>query len=778
LVQYGRLHTHDIARGLVVVYRRLVTVLPIVPGAPSAYILTPIFLVSGIRPLSALLICFSILSSSLIFRVMLGKRSLYVDDEMFAYVTLVSGIGFLSGLGLIAVGQMLALSVGVAALIVAACVCASKHFRARLQQIESSTISAGDLSIGLSAALFFLGWQSLGFLFAALLLSRCIRSLSAVKFALTTSKAVVALGYLLSFWAEKSMASQYWLSADQLFRTTIAAGLSTWGYTDFAGAVGTTLNYQWLGESTAGVIARFSLASAAEGTAVITPAIGLHVSALALRKIATQLEFEPKVAVIGTFITILLCKEFEVFSIGSLWGLSLFLIAVSIINQIILGTKQVEWPARGPSVSLVLLTPFVTLAQSTLGLLLLVMTGLIGAYYLIRRRKIALYFIAICTTQLSVILILRTTLLVDGLTVVYTPTFSPNNILQFRGLNLYNGDNRVFVVVVSVLFLMLLTQTGAGFLLLDKRRLTNPVFRIGMTASVIAGLLLANGVAIGGSESQQSRFLSPLVVLVTLVSSLLIVEELTRLRAHRSPGSTGWLSFAMLIATLLLVTVLGVAIYSMEWSMERSFGIALMVVLGQLIFVTLWFTRHKSSSRGHVRPFTLAVSLLALMFMSHARNISNLVDLQASAKAPSREVEFLGSRGTRDCLAEIRENTSRETIIATNWFRTPPPSRRPKYFLVSAWTERRVFLDGPEYVRNTTGGITGDNSRGLLWLDERYQATDNFAERASGEAYEVLRAADVEYFVFETYMPAPPTWEPYAEVIFERDSCKILKLRT
>jgi len=170
--------------------------------------------------------------------------------------------------------------------------------------------------------------------------------------------------------------------------------------------------------------------------------------------------------------------------------------------------------------------------------------------------------------------------------------------------------------------------------------------------------------------------------------------------------------------------------------------------------------------------------LIGVLVFASGRTLSHLVDLHRTAADTKRAAEFTGGPQAQECFSEIRLATPKSAVVASNWFRTPTETRSAKNFMVSAWTERRVFLDGPEYIRYWVNAPKDVVDPTYDWVDNRYQATDDFAERATEESFRVLRAANVEYFVIETFMPMPATWEPYAEVIFEREPCKVLKLRT
>lgn len=263
---------------------------------------------------------------------------------------------------------------------------------------------------------------------------------------------------------------------------------------------------------------------------------------------------------------------------------------------------------------------------------------------------------------------------------------------------------------------------------------------------------------------------------MTFVSTALVLESLSRektldkFRRNKVPG-------AVLTTVTVALVVAYHQIYGAPWSPKRSVSIALIILGGQAMALVAWWMFAHGPLRSPNRKLVGIATFGCISLLANGRNLGNVLEYQLTATDSARAAEFVGSPSTQDCLNEVRRVADEDTIIASNWFRTPPPARRPKNFLVSAYTERRTYLDGPEYVGYFVDESSAISTSSDNWLDDRYQATDNFAERASKDAYDLLRTANVEYFVFETYMPAPPTWAPYADVIFERDSCKILKLR-
>jgi len=63
-------------------------------------------------------------------------------------------------------------------------------------------------------------------------------------------------------------------------------------------------------------------------------------------------------------------------------------------------------------------------------------------------------------------------------------------------------------------------------------------------------------------------------------------------------------------------------------------------------------------------------------------------------RGPTPTEVMIGSDPTRSCLEWIRSNTSSDDVIATNIFDPISLPASEKLYLVSAWTKRRVWIDG------------------------------------------------------------------------------------
>lgn len=745
-----------------------------VPGASGVVAIAPILLLAGVQFRAVAIVSLVMFVTASALRASPRLAPVSAEDENIAFAIVVTLIGLLNALGQELLSLLVMFLVLVFAIFSASLVALRNKTHGNRQILQTVRANVRtDYAVGLAMGLFLLGWQSIGYYAVAIAIASMAHRRLRSRISAVLGGLVVLAGTGLSFRASQDSLGQYWLSADQLFRSTIAAGLSRWGYTDFSGAVGSTIKYQWLGEATAGVVARYSLSSAADGVSKVLPALGLLVSLSAFRKIGAQLAFDQRITALSGLLTIVVCKEFELYSVGSLWGFSLFLIGLSVIGRQVASQNRSGW---GTSLTLVLVTPLITLSQSTLGLHFVVLTMISASIELTRRRQHLFNSLLVVSLQVLSIVLLRATLLENSDSAVYDPRVSIRNVLQFRGLNIYLGENPYFIAGVSILFLLLLSQSGAGLVLLRNRRLSRQVLWSMLAAPTVSSLVLSNTFSIGGVESQQSRFLSPLVVVVTFVSALLIFEQLFKVISREQLSPVARVMVCLVLSVTAIALVVNYKVFNAAWSWDRTAAVALLVLMGQGVLVVI-VALERRRTKGFTDSLLLALSLLGVLLVSHGRDVASLVEVQQTAGAAERTFEFVGTVGTRDCLAEVRKISDRDAVIASNWFRNPPPASSPKYFLVSAWTERRLYIDGPMYVSNTTGGLTHSPEEDSDWIEFRAEISDEFAEQGTKESHDALVSSGVKYFVVNAQRPTASTWIPFADVVLERDTCKVLKLR-
>ena len=615
-----------------------------------------------------------------------------------------------------------------------------------------------------SAAVTALGWSSLFYYSLALVLvlvtQRWIKG--GIKHALSLS--LVGIGSIASWSMRRQNEGQFWISYDQLFRSSIAEGLPKWGRNDFIAANGTSFSYHWLGEATSGVIARLADFSAIEGVVKVLPTLAVVLAISALVQLGIRLGFSRNEVLAASLLTIFLCHEFQIYSIGSLWGFVIFLIGLDSIERFRRETSGGVSTRLLLSIVLSSVTVVLTLTQSTLGLYFVVLTTVLLGATTLKTRRLRSDFMAVIFVQSLMIYLLRITLLAGKEGNAWQPSVSVRNVLQFRGLDLYFGDQWIIVAVTSVLLLISICQMLSGLCLISWRQFQSHETFLLFGAIVASSLVLANLFSIGGGSAQQARFLSPLVVFGTFISFLLVIGEVANHPFRNMVGPS-------LAATAGAMIIVGMLIYGAEAvhvqriSLQRSIGVALFVTGIQLTLLGLWVLRRRTYDKLVTRYF-ITLLIGGLIFVGHSRVLSKVNNSLPRSIDRQREEVFTGTTETQECLKFVRDETPTDSIVASNWIRIPHPSRQEKYFLITARTERRAYVDGPLYVLYPPP----------KWLEDRVSTIYEFAESATETAFNALQQANVSIFIVNKEEETATNWEPYATLIFERSTCLVLQL--
>lgn len=623
-------------------------------------------------------------------------------------------------------------------------------------------------AFAISGVLYVNGWVSLGLYSAALGIILVLRCKQVQRFGPMVSLTLFGLGLGASYRQNQFHLGQYWLSYDQLFRSALADGLSTWGTHDNMAATGTTIRYHWLGEASAGVLGRLTSITPTDSVTKVFPILGISLCLVALQQIGTKLKFHRFVVTTCSATTILLIHQFEVYSIGSLWGAGLFLVGLNTSLSIYQQANENQWGLRTPLGSIFLLTPLITMTQATLGLYFTCLNLLLVVVVFFHLRRISKALLYGSVIQVAILLALQKTLLNSSAeSSVYDPTLSIFNFLQFRGNDLYGGNDRFFVWAVSTVFLFTLSQMIVGVLLWTRSRhkSDDKIALYFFLAILVTSLVLMNLFSIGGGDAQQMRFATPVIIVGTYWGLLAIFNffyqqfVLTSLRA----------STIGLVLTVLLITagIVGLR-YELEalgWSRERSYGIATLVIFTQVVFVFFLILRKMFTKTPRLR-LTFVILLLAISLIGHSEKITKYLEIHQIPTDNGRAQPFTGDLNQQDCLRYLRVNTPKNSIVASNLFRIPLATRDEKYFLVSAYSHRRNLVDGPNYIANPRP----------VWLQQRVQVSDEFGENPSRTSYDSLMAAGVDFFLMQSPSVPISSWSPYARVVHRNNGCIVLKL--
>lgn len=422
-------------------------------------------------------------------------------------------------------------------------------------------------------------------------------------------------------------------------------------------------------------------------------------------------------------------------------------------------------------IAILVVTPLISMSQSTLGLHFVVFTAVLSGITWLRTGSRLRALTTLVALQLAILLLLRTTLLAATDQNFYQPTFSLQNIMQFRGIELYVGFRITYVVAASILFLLVISQLLAGVWLADHKSDSDRRI-LGLLAAVgVSSLILANLFSIGSQEAQQARFLIPLITLGTFFSLCLSLRHVNRIWTLQTRSARIWAPAILIMFVFGSVSLYGKYVaFDLPWSQLRTLAIGLMIASAQLILVLLVVLRRRWSGKNFSSVLIVCM-LLATTLTADGRQIRELIGLHQSSVSASRAELIIGGSGAKRCLEFVRANTPENEIIASNWQRIPLALRDSKYFLVSATVERRTYVDGPNYVGYPRDGrLPG-------WLESRVNVVDGFAERVDPQSFAELRAAGIRYFLVDARESPAGDWQPFADIVVETDACYVLKLR-
>jgi hypothetical protein len=384
---------------------------------------------------------------------------------------------------------------------------------------------------------------------AALLRSR-IPSRSAV-FARVIAFGSIFGGSVASRWLLSESDIRIWMTYDQQFRASLATGLTRWGWANWNSAPGQEIHYHWLSEATAGLVSRLAGIDEFDSVSRVMPVLGIVAISLVSIHLLRGLNVKSTAAIAIVVPVIGLHPALEVFSIGTLWG-GFWLISTTCILRNSCTSERNSGRDRTNDLMLVLLFAVALLTQSTVGITLGMVTGLIFLHQLVTsRRRFPSVF-------------------VTGLGLCAVAYVASQSILQSRSGTAVGADLRNFLkegwrwhpADIGLIFMLVYLWHRKRVSLYD---LLIPV------AYAVASMLFVNFLRIGGHEG---RLLSEAQLVITLFGFGSVTRVVQESRRHR-PTQTQRLQPLRASCSLLLLTlVVGVGVYSYVDDARRSWGYA------------------------------------------------------------------------------------------------------------------------------------------------------------------------------------------------------------
>jgi hypothetical protein len=498
---------------------------------------------------------------------------------------------------------------------------------------------------------------------------------------------LVVLGVIASRLMGAGDEHRFFVTFDQLYRASMASSLTQWGWSDWNALAGTRIRYHWLAEASAGITSVVSGIDVFDAVSGVWPLFNMLcvVSALAIAANAFTMSFGQPLLVL---IVAAFSYQLEFSSIGTMLGTTLFVLSLSQLPHIfdpVIDTFTLRRAVASATMPVVLLP----MAQSTTGVMFL---GILALLYCRRCFTLprALHYIGSWILGIaSWYAFLAATLLAGGPYGATRFRVAPDWIPPFFGpewignMSLRAGSA---VFIGGTYWWFLWGPVLLSALLLGQRKQSlAPWVAAGASLTAVSFIIL---VRLGGFEYRlagEMTFIIVFFVLGILISYI----------AGNSPVRLTLLSvIAAAVAWRSLVSKIipGDVASIIEGSLPV---VALMSIIG-MVGVTAASRRFRQLP---VKTGTLIIFAALLSFILFSNALTSRRSIDLVRRPPFELADVIGGQLQRECFDWIKENTPRAAIVASNMWRLPR-SDDQKYFLVSLRSQRRVLIDGPEYVKD------------------------------------------------------------------------------
>lgn len=626
------------------------------------------------------------------------------------------------------------------------------------RQCQSATEDRSVL-IGLTAAvpivLVLHGWTNFVPLAVTMSITAALMVMNGTRHRQWLISIVFALNFAAAFAARMWLAreeSRVWLTYDQNFRASLASGLMRWGWTDWNAAAGQPVRYHWLSEATAGLLSRLTGVDEFDAVARLLPILGIIAALLAAAALLIHVGVGHTAAWCASGLTIGLNQPFSVYSIGTLWGMSLgfgFIYWLALLHQQPhrdrLKTRHVA--------GLTLMCVAVLMSQSTVGIAVACAAACSLMLMTIRRRVSVVAVLYVLLSLIVSFQVASSTLLRSEQDTYYSvQRVGP---LEHGIIGLPESFKAAFSpwiepVSQSLLVPMFIASIGVGGLFLGSGGRRTALMLV--SSFVAGGLAVLNTVRIGGHEERVVREGIALAMLFGLGGCFGTLRAATK-RSVR-------------FCLVGILVVVGVA-SGIWWQTQRSSAIYLFV---HLLIISLVLAAALLRSRGERWiSLTAATAALTAGLVLGASHESVRRSYSLSTRTVFSLAEVNGDREIDECLTWIRRNTPAETIVASNMWRIPRGEDQ-KYFLVSQKTKRRVVIDGPDYVTNVGAFRKRDD------LEALKNVVDDFVRTPTvGRLYE-LRRTEAEYLIVDNRRQRSSRLNTFVAPVVANGACSVFAL--
>jgi hypothetical protein len=574
---------------------------------------------------------------------------------------------------------------------------------------------------------------------------------------------VILAGAWASHTSVQPMSSQFWVSYDQVFRAAMATGLTRWGWSDSNFGTGHAFTYHWLPEAVGGVLARLSGVGEADVIARILPAIGMLFAATIVSEILRSFLLK-KLTILTITLTFLTVEgSLELFSIGTLWGTSIFLTAIWLFVELI-----TEDRLRSQILLFVVLPILSLLSQSALGLSL-VLGFVIAIIFLVLSGTLA---IRLALENLILLgmstLLLQQTLFRKASVLSGSGVINLDGFLKFPALSIPLGrspdSTPLQVHANSLLFVFLLVATYAIGFSFRPDSTRSRIWQLLIGAQLAASMILLNFFPLG---SYSGKFLVPVGILGLLIG-LIALGKLSE-----SMSLMQLFVAALCIAFFVWFTRrLATQISTLESFAQNMISLLTVTLLFfcSMLAVFIGRTRLAQGRRGSLTKSMVAILFIGSCLFVWPRQALPQTIRQAVLSSPRDHSFFLEDKYVRSCLDFISANTPSDAVIATSMWRLPGLSDE-RYVLTSLLGRRRTLIDGPVFDHV--------NWPSRAYFEDLKNVHTSFANSLDDESHAQLVKLGASYFVLDTrHENTDRTWTSMVnqDVVFDSPRCSVIKL--
>lgn len=595
---------------------------------------------------------------------------------------------------------------------------------------------------------------------------RCLKPRSVVL-----DRAVVGMSLLTvvgASWWSRQLSGTSWAegtvfrTSDQYFRASLGIGTTTFGVDENMGAAGMPIRYHWLSEAFITMLGRFTQLSPLDAIVWLSPVAGSLAAIATTYALVRELGGRNRDALFGslmisTFSVLLYSQGINILKtteMGQLWGTPLFLFGVLLLHQVL------RKPTLVMAICFVGWYPLLVMTNTTLGISFACGVGVV-LLVAVFKRTVRLSIAGFLLVGLgAVLLVLQGSLLAPTSLEAFSPRIQLNDPFAFSVAFGYEDDNGWEKAAVGFAFLATLWFQGGAALGLRSRgkgqEARSFLFLFTIASMVPAFVInLMDGL-------EQYRFLNPILILGPVSIALCLTEILQVLTASRGVIA------GLVVSSILLglqVDVLAKMFGSFDDLRPRVIYAAALVLVPLFWYLVINVISSRRAATKWINVQAIGVFGL----------FSLLVQVSALIKMAPGQYEYAhqligpstSNAGRLACLEYVRDSTEKESVIASYMWRFGPEPSTEKWFLVSAVSERRTFVDGPIYIENPQSDA----------LKLRQDITTRFVEIAPNYADRaVMLKAGVEYFIVDTRWTRRQTWQPYASRVFSNQDCIVLKL--